>query len=401
MTTETSYLARLRTELDQIEVDYQAILESSHIVYVNPNEPGSSVVFVTAADWGWGPSDAAHTAARMRVLGAYRTWRPRMGLLFPHPTPGVANQLDEADRLLERWLLRPGAFDYEIPSSVEPAKEVVARHFATLRAILDVVSVGGDTTPRLIPDTNSLLSNPEIASYPVAAGADRAVIHLLPTVLGELDRLKDQGRTKELQDKAQAVIRRIKGLRQRGNLASGVNLTRAIVVRADAREPDVRAILDWLDPTVADDRIVAAALTLQAEFAAAVVTLVTSDMNLQNKADAVGLPYIETPAHPSTRRASLAGRIEYRPHSGDWFVLLTNRGPAIARSVTWRCESPPPVTPRFINGPWVVKEIAAGETIEQRVWGFYPDHAVVAAAWTDDDGPHDEQWTLPFPDRTN
>jgi predicted ribonuclease YlaK len=62
------------------------------------------------------------------------------------------------------------------------------------------------------------------------------------------------------------------------------------------REVDARSVLQWLDPDVPDDRIIAAALRLQSNHPAGlVILLVTTDINLQNKADAVGLPYAEPP----------------------------------------------------------------------------------------------------------
>jgi predicted ribonuclease YlaK len=64
---------------------------------------------------------------------------------------------------------------------------------------------------------------------------------------------------------------------------------------------DPSEVLEWLDPTVMDDRILGATLRLQVEHPRSRVVLVTSDLNLQNKADAVGLPYAETPPTRSPR----------------------------------------------------------------------------------------------------
>jgi len=48
----------------------------------------------------------------------------------------------------------------------------------------------------------------------------------------------------------------------------------------------------------------AAALRLQSDYPAGVVILVTTDINLQNKVDAVGLPYVEPPTSTASLRAS-------------------------------------------------------------------------------------------------
>ena len=58
-----------------------------------------------------------------------------------------------------------------------------------------------------------MIRNPDLASYARNAPAPSFTVHLVPTVLAELDDLKDRGRTQELRDQAQGVVRRMKGLR--------------------------------------------------------------------------------------------------------------------------------------------------------------------------------------------
>jgi predicted ribonuclease YlaK len=118
-------------------------------------------------------------------------------------------------------------------------------------------------------------------------------VRLVPTVSAELNRLKVEGRTPELRDKVQAVIRRIKGLRDRGSLAAGVAVTHTVRFVSQANEPDFSRMPSWLDRTNNDDRILASAIALHGSHAASTVVLITSDLNLQTKADAAGLPYVE------------------------------------------------------------------------------------------------------------
>lgn len=61
-------------------------------------------------------------------------------------------------------------------------------------------------------------------------------------------------------------------------------------------EPRSEALPDWLDLTVPDDRLVASALLLQSQHPASTMYVGTSDINLQTKLSAVGLPYVEPPA---------------------------------------------------------------------------------------------------------
>jgi hypothetical protein len=196
-------------------------------------------------------------------------------------------------------------------------------------------------------------------------------------------------------------VRRLKGLRDKGNLAAGVKLTNAITVQTQAREVDVRAVLDWLDPSVPDDRILAAALRLQSDHPAGGIVLVTSDLNLQNKADAAGLPYIETPATTASLRANFTASLHWPDERGAR-VTLTNRGPAIARAIEYAVVTlPDQPPPHFKAGPWDVNRLRVGESDEREVWGFYAPVVMVTATWTDADGTHELSWAVEFPDKPN
>jgi len=82
-------------------------------------------------------------------------------------------------------------------------------------------------------------------------------------------------------------------LRDRGDLRVGVPVTHEVTLLAEHREVRCEDVLDWLDPDVPDDRILAGALDLQARRPAATVVLVTRDLNLQTKAVAVAMPFVE------------------------------------------------------------------------------------------------------------
>jgi hypothetical protein len=295
VTQPEAYLSRLRTDLASVKTQLDALLDMSSIKYVNPNTPDSPFVFIGAADWGWGPSDDETSAAQMALLGYYDAWFDRFKLLFPNPTPDVTSTMQEADAFVRRWLARDGTFDHTIPQTIAEAKKVAAEHLTRFENLLSLAGRAGDTTLRLMPDTNALLRNPAVEEYGAVIGATSYVVHIVTTVLAELDDLKDRGRTPDVREKAEKVIRRLKGLRDRGSLAEGVKVAGNVHLRLEHREVNPRAVLSWLDPAVPDDRIVAAALRLQSDHPAGIVVLITTDINLQNKADAVGLPYAEPP----------------------------------------------------------------------------------------------------------
>jgi hypothetical protein len=398
----TPYLERLRLELAEIRADMDDLIAQSTILNVNPNSDDSPVFFVGAADWGWAPSDAQTTAAQMRLSARYSAWFDRFTLLLPHPTPAVDEKLKRVDEFVRRWAARPATWDYTVPATIELARQRAAAEFTTFDELLEIAAKNSTETLRLIPDTNALIRNPDIASYSRTAPSETFVVHLVPTVLGELDDLKDRGKTQELRDRAQGVVRRLKGLRDKGDLATGVRLTKAVTVKTEAREVNVREVLGWLDPAVPDDRLLACALRLQSDHPAGSVVLVTSDLNLQNKADAVGMPYLETPPTVESLRAALVASIDWPTEgTGPPAVTLSNKGPAVARTIEYSVTTLPDTgPPHFRAGPWSRDRLKPGEHDQRDVYGFYAPVILVNATWSDDDGVHELSWSIDFPDRT-
>lgn len=289
------YASRLRADLAGLKVELDGLLDQSTIQAVNADP-----MFITASNWRWGRSDSALTARRMSLLSRYISWLDRFRLLFPEPTRDISSKTNHAEEFVRGWLSRDKAFDHSIPQTIEQAKQKAARELAVLDDLIEIAAEAGDKTLRVVPDTNALIRNPAVEDIATVVGSASYTVHIPTTVLSELDELKDRGRTPELRDKAEKVIRRLKGLRDRGSLAEGVTVAGKVRLRLEHCEVDTRSVLSWLDPTVPDDRIVAEALRLQSDHPSGAVVLVTADINLQNKADAVGLPYAEPPAPATT-----------------------------------------------------------------------------------------------------
>ena len=287
--SSASFLSGLRSELDELAARNRDILEQSEIRHFNWNDSSSEIVVAGFPPHGWAPTSAAVSAQQMAMLRDWDHWVQRFRLLFPHPTTQIAQRISEATTSVRRWLERDGSSDWAIPATVPEAKTVAGEWFADLEALLDLLQAGSESGCFVIPDTNALILNPDLATYSRAVGRPDFTVVLIPTVMGELDKLKDRGNA-DLKRKAQGVIRRFKGLRDRGELRNGVKLTQGITVMTIAKEVNPSLVLDWLDPAVMDDRILAAALAFQSEHAESKVVLATSDLNLQNKADAVSLP---------------------------------------------------------------------------------------------------------------
>ena len=286
-----SYSQRLLNELDGIAASYAEVIAGSTIRYVNPNNEGGGVYFVGASDYGWGPSDPAHEAARMALLGTVRDWTTRFGLLFRHPVPTVQKRLDDALRHLERWLVRHGRWDHSIPADLERAQHVLGGVVKTLNDLMALLPAD-DVAVRVLPDTNTLIDNPDLAAFTSVVGPSYEV-HVLPVVLRELDDLKRSGRTPELREAARRADRRLKGIRDNGDVRTGATVSGQVRAVFEFKEPRPEGLPEWLDLSVPDDQLVAAALLLQSEHPGSALYIATGDLNMQTKLAAVGLPYIE------------------------------------------------------------------------------------------------------------
>jgi len=133
-----------------------------------------------------------------------------------------------------------------------------------------------------ILDTSTLLYN---ASSIRAFGSKNVVIPY--PVLEELDRFKD--REGEIGKNARQVVRELNELRKIGSLSEGVEVTPKggvlTVILIDSHGPRSPS----LDLSVADDRILNICLRVKEELPAQEIVLVTKDINLAVKAEALGL----------------------------------------------------------------------------------------------------------------
>ncbi|WP_329259564.1 PIN domain-containing protein [Actinoallomurus sp. NBC_01490] len=147
---------------------------------------------------------------------------------------------------------------------------------------------------RLVVDTNTLIDNPDLGIHKATLGP-RYMVHLLPVVLREIDDLKRAGRNQDLRDAAKRAERRLKGLRTNENVREGVKVVGEVYAVFEHVEPKADNLPSWLDLSVPDDRFVASTLLIQSDHPGSALYAATSDINLQTKLSAVGLPFIELP----------------------------------------------------------------------------------------------------------
>ena len=129
-------------------------------------------------------------------------------------------------------------------------------------------------------DTNVLMYEPRSL---FAFDDNEVVIPLI--VLDELDKHKD--RATQAAKHARMVIRSLDELRALGNISEGVPTERGGKIRVELN--NIYKVPTDLDPTRADNKIISVALHLRNKYEDRKVTLITKDINLRVKCDALGV----------------------------------------------------------------------------------------------------------------
>ena len=292
-----SFRRFVRAELVAIYSGMTEVIGNSTIRWLNrPIKTGpGEMAFRYPAEYAWGKDDAAIESSRGRLLRRFDEWKARIQPVFSRATPQVARDFDQKCGAVRLWLSRD-EMDSSVPRAVGEAQRVFQ---AKIRALADSVT---SVFPRasvglvLVPDTNWLIHYPSFSDYCLLDPQRPLEIRLMPQVLQELDDLKNNGRNGDIRRDARETIRCLRSLREGGRLSDGVPVGENATLSTEAREPSRNDVPSWLDFDVADDRLLASALHQQLANSGLDVALLTDDINMQNKADAIGLPWIDAPA---------------------------------------------------------------------------------------------------------
>lgn len=257
------------------------------------NEPDSMIILV-GGNYGWEGLDKSGRQAQGAALKTYEHLFAIVTELLRNRPQNVSEILASNDAAIRSLLQQRDATRIE---TTEKAKQSLHDSIRNIINLVDELQDNSDNYPLYLPDTNALLLNPDIEKWRFP-DTPRFVIGLLPTVLAELDSLK-VAKSETVKNKAEGLIRRVKGYRSRGKLNEGVPLTSGIsTLITFALEPNFNQTLSWLDKDCNDDRILASMLEVMRLYAHTPVTLVTRDINLQNKAEYALFPFVEPPDSP-------------------------------------------------------------------------------------------------------
>lgn len=287
-----SYASHLIQKLNLIEEKMMALLDLSTIKRFH-NDPNSGFYFVTAPYY-FEKSDEKQTRIQAGLAGIFSELMEHIHLLIQNMPTDKKRELKELEDSITKWIDRSGDV-WELPPKVEEAKMVFSEKLKVYHNLLEFLVGDNEDEYIFIPDTNALIDVPDITAYRNFFGEIPYTVVIMPTITRELDSLKVVHRDEKFREKVKSVISRIKGWRNQGNLSTGVTVDKSIKLKVVAKEPNFENTLSWLDKENDDDRLIASALELQRQNVNSKVILVTSDINLQNKAEAANFPYLDTP----------------------------------------------------------------------------------------------------------
>ncbi len=264
------------------------------------NTPGDSIVLISpSGDHFWNPLPSAGKQMQTQLLPEINRFAELVQFMTRALPETAQERLREAFLCIGRAIEQNGKTWWKTNNeAVEEFRKSINELIATLREYCATSAF----TVLVIPDTNALLGSPDVEHWQFE-DVDHFFIILTPTVLSELDNHKINHRNQDVRDRASKLIRKIKEYRRRGSLLEGVVIiTGCISLRAIASEPDMSQTLSWLDSTNADDRFLATSLDVITSNLGSRVFIVTSDINMQNKAEMAGILFQEVPAQGTERK---------------------------------------------------------------------------------------------------
>lgn len=284
MKENLSYIEKLELQIDEFVKVTNDMLDNSSIFHKRINRDPDYIV-IGVHPFSWSKKDEKN---QIKAKNLYEKFNNNFELLRVQANPTLLKKIQKSDKWIENIIDQNKA-----PGSIQSAKSNLLANVNVYKQFLSYFKVENKSV-FIIPDTNSIIQFPEPKSYRKITEKNNFNFIILPTVLSELDKLKMTHRSDDFRKKVSSVIKRLKGFRKQGNILDGVIVDKSILVKMIATEPKFDKTLNWLDSKNNDDRIVANALELQVSYPGDKVVLITSDINLQNKAELANLTVFDT-----------------------------------------------------------------------------------------------------------
>lgn len=278
----------LNQDCEQLKKLFEELILKYSKIY-RWNEPGD---FISSAyPYSWKELPDKGKQQQSRIFKEYLHFAERSRLLLLNQPSDYVASFDESKNEIIAIINQESTY----LSTKGKALSEVCKNLDNQNKLLDNIYNQSSGRILYVPDTNALLTNPRIEQWRFADVSEFEII-LTPTVLSELDKLKITYKVESVREKAEGLIRQIKGYRGRGKLNDGVPLVNGIsTLKSIAVEPNFNKTLSWLDSSSDDDRILASFIEVMKIYPNSPIIIVTNDINMQNKAEFAGIPFVEPP----------------------------------------------------------------------------------------------------------
>jgi len=254
------------------------------------DDPHSSVVVIGAQN-DWQPLSVDGRRLQSRLVQEHKHYFAVLAVLVSGLTEDAKSELREHEERV-RAIIEQTRSEWE-GSKSKVLKDGLDALDASQALLSRLYSTEGEWL--VVPDTNALIAAPNVEGWGFE-GADRFTLVLTPTVLKELDGLREGSRNEDLRNKIKSITNRLKEYLRRGDAAVGVPIVRdRIMLRSVATEPRVEQSLPWLDSSNADDRFLASVIEIMRQHVRSRVGIVSEDINMLNKANLARIPVWEPP----------------------------------------------------------------------------------------------------------
>ena len=266
------------------------LLNHSEIYYDPQND--LEFVRVCGSEYRWKELNNEGKQIQNKLLKEYKEFINLVLVLIKGVSKNMKNEFEECSSEIlsyieqnqQVWVESTGDILSKVSECIDKQMEVVDSLYDPKEGSLIMV-----------PDTNALLSNPDIENWKFK-DVTKFNLLLVPTVSSELDELKVNHNNVNIREKCKKIIRKLSEYRRRGTLTEGVPVIKdKIWVKAIAVEPDFNNTLSWLDIQNNDDRILASFIEIMSLHPKSIIILVTNDLNLQNKAEFARIPWVPSP----------------------------------------------------------------------------------------------------------
>ena len=280
----------ISTRIEKLNELKDKFIDTVNIFYANPNDNNDGVIHLSPTTKRWGKSTENHKFYQAELKKEFKEFVEYFNLIKSSFPDSTKKKIELTENTINRWIEKVK----NAPSSTnKSSKERFSKELNKYLEWLLILRSPNEIEEIIyVPDTNCLIRNPDIATYNWD-NFKKLVLLIPPTVISELDSLKVNHRNENVRKKAESIIRRFKGFRKQGNIIEGVKINKNIFLKFEPREPKFDNSLSWLDSTNNDDRIINSVLNFQVMNIYSDVILLSTDLNIQNKAELAGIEYID------------------------------------------------------------------------------------------------------------